>query len=176
MELLDGLLFVVGLLIYFLLLLMLSAGIIAAMTGLLGLAGGVLSVPLLYVLPDVRQFLVRASGGRPDEATPTWRVVLRPRYLLLSAVFGVSYGFAVVVLLDPLIQVGLFPGAGEVTPGLVVIPVVFTGVTTLVAYGAHRLSSTWPAGASKRGVFAQWLAFVGVVTTAATAVALLVWL
>ncbi|WP_324662053.1 hypothetical protein [Haloarcula sediminis] len=176
MQVLDGIVFVVGLLLYVLLLLLLSAGIIAAMTGLLGLAGGVLSVPLLYVLPDVRRFLVRASGGRPDQATPTWRVAFRPRYLLLSAVFGISYGFAVVVLLDPLIKFGLFPGAGEVAPGLVVIPLVFTGVTTLVAYGAHRLSSTWPEGASKRGVFAQWLVFVGVVTTAATAVALLVWL
>lgn len=175
MQVLEGLLFIFGLLLYFLLLLLLTMGIIAALTGAIGVAGGVLSVPLLYVLPDVRRFLVQASGGRPDEATPTWRVVLRPRYLFLSALFGIGYGFAVVVLLDPVIRLGLFAGAGESRVGLAVIPAVFTGATALLAYGVHRLSSTWPEGASKRGVFAQWVVFVGVVVTAATAVAV-VWL
>jgi len=172
-ELLVGIL---GLLLYFLLLAVLSAGIIAALTAALGLAGGALSVPLLYILPDVRRFLVQASGGRPDESTPTWRVVLRPRYLLLSALFGIGYGFAVVVVLDPVIRLGLFEGAGEVRAGLVVIPIIFTVAATLFAYGVHRLSSTWPEGASRRGVFAQWLVFVGTVVTAATAVAVVVWL
>lgn len=171
MQALDGLFFVFGLVLYFLLLLLLTAGIIAALTGAIGLAGGVLSVPLLYILPDVRRFLIQASGGRPDKATPTWRVVLRPRYLFLSALFGIGYGFAVVVLLDPIIRLGLFPGAGEPTAGLAVIPLVFTGASALLAYGVHRFSTTWPEGASKWGVFAQWVVFIGVVVTAATAVA-----
>lgn len=149
---------------------MLQIGIMVGITGGIGLLGGVLSVPMLSVLPDVRRFLVLASGGRPDDGTPSWRVILRPRYLLLSFAFGIVYGFAFVVLLVPLIRLGLFPGRGEPTLSVALVPAVFVLASTLFAYGVHRFSSAWTGTASSRSVLAQWMVFLSVVVTAGTGI------
>lgn len=158
---------VLQLLLFFLL----QVGMMVGITGGIGLLGGVLSVPVLSVLPDVRRFLVLASGGRPDDGTSSWRVVLRPRYLLLSFAFGVVYGFTFVVLLVPLVRLGLFPGRGEPTLSVALVPAVFVLASTLFAYGVHRYSSAWTGTVSRRSVLAQWLVFLSAVITVGTGIA-----
>ncbi|EMA32812.1 hypothetical protein C444_06306 [Haloarcula japonica DSM 6131] len=168
MQILDSLVTLLTLILQLLLFFMLQLGVMVAITGGIGLAGGVLSVPVLSVLPDVRRFLVQASGGRPDDGTPSWRVVLRPRYLLLSFVFGILYGLTFVALLGPLIRLGLFPGRGEPTLSLALLPAVFVLASTLFAYGVHRYSSAWTGTATRRSVLAQWMVFLSVVVTVGT--------
>lgn len=170
MPFFDGVLAVLAILLYFLLLFVLSLGVWLLLTGGIGLIGGVLSVPTLYVLPDVRRFLVRASGGRPDDGTPSWRVVLRPQYLLLSAAFGIAYGFSFLALFVPFSQLGLFPGRGEPTPSVALLPAGFVAASAVFAYGVHRRSSAWTGTSSRRSVLIQWVVFLGVVVTVGTAI------
>ncbi len=167
----QGLESAVGLLtliLQLLLFFMLQLAVMWGITGGIGVAGGVLSAPMLSVLPDVRRFLILASGGHPDDETPSWRVVLRPRYLLLSMVFGILYGLVVVVLLVPFIRFGLFPGRGELTLSLALLPAVYVVASTLFAYGVHRFSSAWTETTSTRSVLIQWAVFLGVVVTVGT--------
>jgi len=170
MQVLDGVVAVLGIILYILLLFVLSLGIWLVITGGIGLLGGVLSVPLLYVLPDVRRFLIYASGGRPDDGTPSWRVVLRLRYLILSIAFGIVYGFAFLALFIPFSRLGLFPGRGEPTLSVALLPAVFIVASTLFAYGVHRHSSAWTETASRRSVLAQWVVFLGVVVAVGTGI------
>lgn len=116
MQIFDSLVAILGIILYMLVLFVLSFGIWLVITGGVGLLGGVLSVPALYVLPDVRRFLVQASGGQPDGETPSWRVVLRPRYLLLSIGFGIVYGVAFLALFIPFSWFGLFPRSWRADP------------------------------------------------------------
>lgn len=170
MEIFDHIWAILLLTLYFLILLVLSFAMLMAITGGMGLIGGVLSVPALYVLPDVRRFLVQASGGRPGDGTPTWRVVLRIRYLFLSIAFGVVYGFAFLLMFIPFTQLGLFPGRGEPTLSVALLPAVFIVASALFAYGVHRHSSAWTGTASKRSVLAQWVVFLGTVVTVGTGI------
>lgn len=166
---LDAAVGLLTLILQLLLFFMLQLAVMWAITGGIGVVGGVLSAPMLSVLPDVRRFLVLASGGHPDDETPSWRVVLRLRYLLLSMVFGILYGLTFVVLLGPFIRLGLFPGRGEPTLSLALLPAVYVSASALFAYGVHRYSSAWTGTASTRSVLAQWLVFLGVVVTIGTA-------
>jgi hypothetical protein len=140
-------------------------------TGVVELLGGVLLVPVVPVLPDVRRFLVLASGGRPDDGIPSWRMMLRSRYLFLSFALGIVYGFVFIALLVPIMRLGLFPGRGEQTLSIALVPAVFVLATTLFAYGVHRYSSAWIGTASRRSVLAQWLVFLTVVVTVGTGIA-----
>lgn len=150
---------------------MLQVGIMVEITGGIGLLGGVLSIPMLSVLPNIRRFLVLASDGQADDGTPSWRVVFRPRYLLLSFAFGIVYGFAFVVLLGPLIRLGLFPGRGEPTLSVALVPGVFVLASTLFACEVHRYSAAWTGTASRQSVLAQWMIFLSVVVTVGTGIA-----
>ncbi|WP_276274174.1 hypothetical protein [Haloarcula litorea] len=170
MQIFDVTVAVLSIILYILFLFVLSLGIWLALTGGIGLAGGVLSVPVLYLLPDVRRFLVEASGGRPDDGTPAWRVALRPRYLLLSIAFGIVYGFSFLALFIPFSRLGLFPGRGEPTPSVALLPAVFILASALFAYGVHRHSSAWTGTATRRSVLAQWVVFLSVVVTVGTAI------
>ena len=170
MQVFDFGVAVLGIILYILLLFVLSLGIWLVLTGGIGLVGGVLSVPVLYVLPDVRRFLVQASGGRPDDGTPSWRVVLRPRYLLLSIAFGIVYGFTFLALFVPFSRLGLFPGRGEPTLSVALLPAVFILASALFAYSVHRHSSAWTGTASRRSVLAQWVYFLGVVVHVGTGI------
>lgn len=171
MQVVDSVIPLLVIILQLLVFFMLQVGIMVGITGGIGLIGGVLSVPVLSMLPDVRRFLVLASGGQPDDGTPSWRVVLRPRYLLLSFAFGIVYGLAFVMLLGPLIRLGLFPGRGEPTLSVALIPAVFVSASTLFAYGIHRYSSAWTGTASRRSVLAQWVVFLGVVVTVGSGIA-----
>lgn len=171
MQGLDAVVTFLGLHLQLLVFFILQVGIMLAITGGVALLGGVLSVPVLSVLPDVRRFLVLASGGRPDDETPSWRVVLRLRYLGLSVVFGIVYGFTFVVLLVPFARLGLFPARGEPTPSVALIPGLFVLASALFAFGIHRYSSAWTGTASTRSVLAQWLVFLGAVVTVGTGLA-----
>lgn len=168
MPVLDPVVAVLGIILYILLLFVLSLVIWLAITGGIGLLGGALSVPVLYVLPDVRRFLVQASSGRPDDGTPSWRVVLRPRYLLLSVAFGIVYGVAFLALFVPFSRSGLFPSRGEPTLSVTLLPAVFVVASALFAYGVHRYSSAWTGTASRWSVLAQWVIFLGIVVTIGT--------
>ncbi|WP_435067456.1 hypothetical protein [Haloplanus sp. C73] len=170
MPVFDGVVAVLAIILYILLLAVLSFGLWLLLTGGIGLVGGVLSVPALYVLPDVRRFLVYASGGRPDDGTASWRVVLRPRYLLLSIAFGVVYGLAFLAMFIPFSRLGLFPGRGEPTLSVALLPAVFVVASALFAYTVHRYSSAWTGTASRRSVLVQWLVFLGIVVTVGTGV------
>jgi len=134
MQLLEGIVGILGILLYVLLLAVLSFGILAAIAAGMGLIGAALSVPLLYVLPDVRRFLVLASGGEPDDETPPRRVALRPRFLLLSITFGVAYGLAFLLLFLPVREFGLIHATVGPVPIPVGIPLAFTLVALAVAY------------------------------------------
>lgn len=168
MPIFDVVVGVLSIILYIFLLFVLSLVIWLAITGGVGLLGGVFSVPVLYVLPDVRRFLVKASGGRPDDGTPSWRVVLRPRYLLLSVAFGIVYGVAFLVMFIPFSQSGLFPSRGEPTLSVALLPAVFIVASALFAYGIHRYSATWPGTVSRWSVLVQWLVFLGLVVTIGT--------
>lgn len=168
MSILDVIGGLFGIILYVLDLVVLSVGIWFVITGGIGLLGGVLSVPVLYVLPDVRRFLVQASGGDPDSGAPSWRVVLRPRYLLLSLAFGIGYGVAFLALFVPFSQLGLFPGHGEPTLSVALLPAVFILASATFAYGVHRHSSAWTGTSSRRSVLIQWVGFGGVVVTVGT--------
>ncbi|AUV82413.1 hypothetical protein C2R22_12805 [Salinigranum rubrum] len=168
MPVLDFVVGVLSIILYILLLFVLSLGIWLGITGGIGLLGGVLSVPVLYVLPDVRRFLIEASGGQPDDETPSWRVVLRPRYLLLSVAFGIIYGFSFLALFIPFSRLGLFPGRGEPTLSVALLPAVFITASALFAYGVHRHSSAWTGTASRRSVLVQWVVFLSVVVIIGT--------
>jgi hypothetical protein len=160
---------ILAILLYLLVLFVLTAGIWFGITAAVGVVGGVFSVPLLYVLPDVRRFLIRVSGGRPD--TAPWRVAFRPRYLLGSAAFGIVYGLVFVPLLGLLGDLGLFPGRGEPTPILLVIPVTVAVSTALLVYAVHRYSDSWTPEMSARAVLVQWVVFLLVVVAAGTGIA-----
>jgi hypothetical protein len=164
---LDFIWLVLSLLLFFIL----QAAVLFALTAAVGLVGSVLSVPLLYVLPDVRRALIQASGGQPDAAP--WRVAFRPRYLLGSALFGVVYGLAFIPMMRLLIDIGLFPGAGEPTPIIAVIPLTFGAASGLLVYAVHRYSAAWTEGTSARAVLVQWAVFLTVVVTVGTGVALI---
>jgi len=165
MQVFDLVVGVLGIILF-----LLSVGNWLVITGGIGLFGGVLSVSALYVPPDVRRFLVHASGGQPDDGTPSWRVVLRPRYLPLSIAFGIVYGFAFLALFIPFSQLGLFPGRGEPTLSVALHPPVFILASALFAYTIHRYSSAWTGTASRRSVMAQWVVFLGVVITVGTSI------
>lgn len=164
---LDFIWLVLSLLLFFLI----QAAVLFVLTAAVGVIGSVLSVPLLYVLPDVRRFLIQLSGGRPDSAP--WRVAFRPRYLLGSALFGIVYGLAFIPMMRLLIDLGLFPGAGEPTPIIVVIPLTFGAASGLLAYAIHRFSASWTEGTSTKAVLLQWAVFLTVVVTVGTGVALI---
>jgi len=165
-PILDFLALLLSLLLFFLI----QAGIMFAITAAVGVIGSVLSVPLLYLLPDVRRFLIALSGGRPD--SKPWTIAFRPRYLVGSAGLGIAYGFVFIVLMGLLIDVGLFPGAGEPTPILVLIPLAFGATSGLLAYAVHRVSGSWSEELSGRDVLLQWAVFLTVVVTVGTGVAL----
>lgn len=88
MQLVEAVEFIVVILPYFLFLAVMSLAILLAATGGMALLGAAVATPLLYVLPDVRRFLLVASGGRPDDDAPPWRVAARPRSVLLTVGFG----------------------------------------------------------------------------------------
>ncbi|MDS0221251.1 hypothetical protein NDI54_07810 [Haloarcula sp. S1AR25-5A] len=70
MQLLEGIAGILAIFLYILILAALSFGILFGIAAVIGVVGSVLSIPLLYVLPDVGRFLLLASGGAPDDRTP----------------------------------------------------------------------------------------------------------
>ena len=170
MQLVEGIAAILAIFLYILILAVLSLGILFGIAALMGLAGSVLSVPLLYVLPDVRRFLLLASGGAPDDRTPPWRVAFRPRYLLLSAVFGVSYGVVFLLLFVPVSELGLVHASVGPVPLLVGIPLSFVALAVPLAFGTQRLSGAWTETTDSRSVLVQWAVFLTVVVAVGTAV------
>ncbi|WP_336338859.1 hypothetical protein [Haloarcula brevis] len=170
MQLLDGIAAILAVFLYLLILAVLSFGILFGIAATMGVVGSVLSVPLLYVLPDVRRFLLLASGGAPDDRTPPWRVAFRLRYLLLSAVFGVGYGVVFLLLFIPVRELGLIRASVGPVPLLVGIPLSFVAVAVALAVGIQRSSSAWTDATDSRSVLVQWVVFVTIVVTLGTAV------
>jgi hypothetical protein len=170
MQLLEGIAAILAIFLYILLLAVLSFGILFGIAAMMGVAGSMLSVPLLYVLPDVRRFLLLASGGAPDDRTPPWCVAFRPRYLLLSIVFGVSYGVVFLILFIPFRELRLVHASIGPVPLLLGIPLSFVVLALTLAFGIQRTSSTWTETTDSRSVLLQWAVFMTVVVTLGTAV------
>jgi len=174
MQLLEGLGVILSIVLYLVLLAVLTFGIMLAFAAAMGVVGTALSIPLLYVLPDVRRFLVLASGGAPDDETPPWRVALRPRFVLLAIGFGVTYGLTFLVLFIPVSEYGLTTATVGPVPILVGIPLAFVLIIVPAAYVAQRYSSAWTETTERRSVLVQWTVFVTVVVTLGTAVPIFV--
>ncbi|GCF12517.1 hypothetical protein Harman_04520 [Haloarcula mannanilytica] len=174
MQLLEGIASILAIFLYILLLAVLSFGILFGIAAVMGVAGSVLSIPLLYVLPDVRRFLLLASGGAPDDQTPPWRVAVRPRYLLLSMLFGVSYGVVFLVLFIPFRELRLVHASVGPVPLLLGIPLSFVTLAVPLAFGIQRTSSAWTETTDSRSVLVQWIVFLTVVVTLGTAVPVVV--
>lgn len=177
MQLVEGVGALLAIFLYLLLLAVLGLGIFFGLAAAVGLAGAVPSIPLLYVLPDVRRFLALASGGDPDEETPPWRIAIRPRYLLLSMAGGVAYGTVFLLLFIPVRELGLVGVAVGPVPVWFGIPVAFVGFAVPVAYVAHRNSRAWTEATDARFALLQWLAFVSaIVAVESTVPFLAIWL
>jgi hypothetical protein len=170
MQLLEGVAAIVAIFLYILILAVLSFGILFGIAVIMGVVGSVLSIPLLYVLPDVRRFLLLASGGAPDDRTPPWRVAFRPRYLLLSMVFGVSYGVVFLLLFIPFRELGVVHASVGPVPLLLGIPLSFVALAVALAVGIQRTTTAWSETTDSRSVLVQWTVFVAVAVALGTAV------
>jgi len=170
MQLLEGIAGILAIFLYILILAVLSLGILIGIAVIMGVVGSVLSVPLLYVLPDVRRFLLLASGGAPDDRTPPWRVAFRLRYLLLSVLFGVSYGVIFLLLFIPVRELGLIHASVGPVPLLLAIPLSFVALAVTLAFGIQRTTSAWTDTTDSRSVLVQWTVFIAVAVTIGTAV------
>ncbi|WP_424004333.1 hypothetical protein ACOZ4I_06915 [Haloarcula salina] len=174
MQLVEGVVALLAIVLYLLALAALGLGILFGFAAAIGLVGAVPTIPLLYVLPDVRRFLALASGGGPADETPPWRVALRLRYLLLSMAGGVAYGTVFLLLFIPVQELGLLHAAVGPVPVWFAIPLGFVGFVAPLAYVAHRNSRAWTETTDARSVFLQWLVFATVVVAVETAVPVLV--
>ncbi|WP_363467720.1 hypothetical protein [Halogeometricum borinquense] len=156
--------------LYILFIAVVSMVLIFAITGGIGLLGAVLSVPFLYVFPDVRRYLILASGGQPEAEISPWRMAFRPRYLLLAILFGVGYGITFLFLFEPIRTSDFMrPIIGPV-PLIAGIPAAFVLLATPVVYTIHRRSSAWTPETSKWSVLLQWAVFLTAVVTLGTAI------
>ena len=170
MQLFEGIAAILAIFLYILILAVLSLGILFGIAVIMGVVGSVLSIPLLYVLPDVRRFLLLASGGVPDDQTPPWRVAFRPRYLLLSMVFGVSYGVVFLLLFVPFRELRVVHASVGPVPLLLGIPLSFVVLAVTLAFGIQRTTTAWSGTTDSRSVLLQWTVFITVVVAIGTAV------
>lgn len=173
LQLVETLELVLAVLVYLLFLLVASLAIILGITVGMGVLGAVLSAPLLSLLPDVRRFLAAATGGGPDDETPAWRVAVRLRYLLLSALFGLGYGVVFLVLFAPIREYDVAHPEVELASLVVWIPVLFVVCAVPVVTAIHRRSRAWTTETSLRSVLLQWTVFLGVVVGLGTGIPVL---
>ncbi len=90
---------------------------------------------------------------------------MRPKFNFRS-----EWNVAFLALFIPFSQLGLFPGRGESTLSVALLPAVFISASALFAYSVHRHSSAWTETASKRSVLVQWLVFLSIVVTVGTGI------
>lgn len=164
---LDGILAVLAYLLVIGVLALLAFVAIAVGLGLVVALG---SVPPLYVLPDVRRFFVRATGGRVADGRALWRVATRRRYLGLSIGVGLAYGITALSIFGPLADLGLVGASVGPVPVLLSVPVAFGLLALGAGVLAHRASSAWTETTSVRSVLLQWTVLVTVVVALVTAV------